>query len=227
MPPRRASHPLASLVLVSKPKSKIKSSGCHLLQTLGNVGVARDKDGFSLRYPRPIHSQAPSYAMYRLRRLGNETDSRQLKISWKQTRRQTLSDHGANFTCCRWPLPEPMALPLQLSWLRMPGRLATPTSNWLRMRRGDGTQEKPRLQRSHASFSPSPSSHPSTLSSHSLLEHPLPWRPADPSQATATTWCYYQPAATIPKTADKVVLVKLVPVSGLADSCSIGRHGIS
>lgn len=138
-----------------------------------------------------------------------------------------LSDHGANFTSCRWPLLEPMALPLQLSWLRMPGRLATPTSNWLRMRRGDGTQEKPRLQRSHASFSPSPSSHPSTLSSHSLLEHPLPWRPADPSQATATTWCYYQPAATIPKTADKVVLVKLVPVSGLADSCSIGRHGIS
>lgn len=172
----------ASLVLVSKSKSKIKSSGCHLLQTLGNVGVARDKDGFSLRYPRPIHSQAPSYAMYRLRRLplGNETGSRQLKISWKQTRRQTLSDHGANLTSCCWPLPEPMALPLQLSWLRMPGRLATPTSNWLRMRRGDGTQEKPRLQRSHASSSPS--SHPSTLSSHSLIEHPLPWRPTDPSQ---------------------------------------------
>ncbi|KAL7909692.1 hypothetical protein GGI35DRAFT_450710 [Trichoderma velutinum] len=25
----------------------------------------------------------------------------------------------------------------------MPGRLATPTSNWLRMRRGDGTQKSP------------------------------------------------------------------------------------
>ncbi|KAH0527820.1 hypothetical protein TsFJ059_002753 [Trichoderma semiorbis] len=118
-----------------------------------------------------------------------------------------------------------MALPLQLSWLRMPGRLATPTSNWLRMRRGDGTQE------SQAAEEPRQLSLPRSIHPHCPRTHyssiPCLGDRPTPLKATATTWCYYQPAATIPKTADKVVLVKLVPVSGLADSCSIGRHGIS
>ncbi|KAL7938931.1 hypothetical protein V8C35DRAFT_289638 [Trichoderma chlorosporum] len=52
-----------------------------------------------------------------------------------------LSHHGASLTSVghcqgQWRGQ------CKISWLRMPGRLATPTSNWLRMRRGDGTQEK-------------------------------------------------------------------------------------